>query len=98
METTEALKEVVNYLIWEWCHDNNDQLFNTLIKEINIPPTDYDLSKFTFTELLEVVCPEILKTSDIAVEKPKPLKRPKETQEPQAIGSVLDSMMDGFDI
>ncbi len=67
MESIEALQATVNYLIWEWSHDHEDQRFKKLIKEIAIPPKDYDLSKITFTQLLEVVSPELVKTSDIKI-------------------------------
>ena len=74
MESIEALQATVNYLIWEWSHDHEDQRFKKLIKEIAIPPKDYDLSKITFTQLLEVVSPELIKTSNIVKKPQKRLK------------------------
>lgn len=69
MNSIDALQATVNYIIWEWSHDHEDYKFKKLIKQLAIPPIDYDLSKFSFTELLEVVSPELIKTSDIVPKK-----------------------------
>ncbi len=65
MSSEQALQHTVNYILWEWTNDRKDDKFKKLIKMVCIPPKDYDLSQVTFREVLEVICPEIIKTSDI---------------------------------
>lgn len=65
MNPEQALQHTVNYILWEWSNDRSDNKFKKLVKVVCLPPTDYDLSKVTFKELLEVICPELIKTTDI---------------------------------
>ena len=90
MESVDALQATVNYLIWEWSHDHEDQRFKKLIKEIAIPPKDYDLSGYSFTELLDVVSPELIKTSDI-VKKPQKRLKVKKPKKPLKEKSVFET-------
>ena len=63
MESEQALRHTANYLLWEWANDNNDENFKNLVNVVCLPPTDYDLSKFTLKQLLEVISPEVIKTN-----------------------------------
>lgn len=63
MEHNQALQHTVNYILWEWTNDKKDDKFKNLIKVVCLPPKDYDMSAFTFKQVLEVICPEIIKTN-----------------------------------
>ena len=63
MEPKQALQQTVNYILWEWTNDRKDDKFKNLIKAVCLPQKDYDMSQFTFKEILEVICPEVIKTN-----------------------------------
>lgn len=63
MEVEQALQHTVNYILWEWTNDKKDDKFKNLIKVVCLPPKDYDMSGFTFKEILQVICPELIKTN-----------------------------------
>jgi len=63
MSSEQALQHTVNYILWEWTNDKKDDKFKNLIKVVCLPPKDYDMSAFTFKQVLEVICPEIIKTN-----------------------------------
>jgi hypothetical protein len=63
MTQEQALRHTANYILWEWTIDHNDQKFANLIKAVCLPPTDYDLSSYSFKDICQVICPEIIKTN-----------------------------------